>query len=675
MEMVGTIDGAPQYVCPDSADKMENITGFCSLSCQLGHGCDESCRLNTPMRLDILVESENLDSSPDSLKFDAMLAITTTQNIKSKYSKDVAREYIKNLPIEDVKEMASDSSPIVVDFYECVENKKLEDFLPIQRRFYHYLKSDAISKTSKKYRYFDELLSLGERYDVALDTLKAFLGSVLPDDEIALKKIGAIYEKFGNSSSKVFKELFTIYAQYLKTPTPEIKKQILKAYWNNKSNIDDVIDEMYSISGQIFKKTNTPVSKDEQQERNAAVLAYLNQNESDLKWFADKLLHIEYLKELFEKSGQHYTIDFDQIKEFSEKTKHPTTDSIIKNLISSHFPHNSEVTKTANKVKIAINSTSYEKLASFINDLYENGRFTIDSEISIKNPSGKFGTPYKILYSMYNTNGVNYLHKVINDFYNLHGSANKVLSEMSNSPEDVAKIYKKLGMKFDDNTLRMSAFIHNPKSFEDQFKNKVAVLENAYSGNEDEYNKFISESLEKMSKRENPYLSLKDALRDVEQDDLTVHSYKMLINELRNPESKYISFIINRVGKSVFSLIMNGKMLEKNMKNLFVECVGKDQDEVIGTLKFRQAGNINQALNLIEFLDTISERFSPENQSSFIDGISLVLSKFLNDPNYFKNYAGYVEKMNQIIELMKKYNKNDKLIEDVSAEINKGSDE
>lgn len=43
MEMVGRIEGFPQYVCEDCGDKMQNITGFCSISCQLGHGCDESC--------------------------------------------------------------------------------------------------------------------------------------------------------------------------------------------------------------------------------------------------------------------------------------------------------------------------------------------------------------------------------------------------------------------------------------------------------------------------------------------------------------------------------------------------------------------------------------------------------------------------------------------------------
>ena len=111
------------------------------------------------------------------------------------------------------------------------------------------------------------------------------------------------------------------------------------------------------------------------------------------------------------------------------------------------------------------------------------------------------------------------------------------------------------------------------------------------------------------------------------------------------------------------------------MKNLFIECVGKDQDEVIGTLKFKQAANIYQAMNLIEFLDTINERFTPENQAEFINGVSLVLSKFLNAPEYFKNYTGYVDKLKQIVELLKKYSKSDKLIEDVSAEINKESNE
>lgn len=627
------------------------------------------------MHLDILVESESLDSSPDSLKFDANLAITTTQNIKSAYSKDVAREYIKNLPIEDIKEMASDSSPIVVDFYECVEDNRLEQILPIQRRLYHYLRSDAIDVTSKKYRYFDELLTLGERYDTALSAFKDFLGSISAEDEIILKKIGAIYEKFGNSSSKLFKELFSLYTQYLKEPTKELKKQILKSYWSNKSNIDDVVDEMYSISGQILKKTNSPVTKDEQKERNQTLLTYLEQNKSDLKWFADKLLHIEYLKELFEKSGQHRSIDFTQIKEFTEQLKRPTTDSLVKHLLTTHFPHTSEMTKTANKIKIHVNSSTYEKLAAFMAELYENGKFTIDCELIVKNPDGKFGTPYKILYSMYNTNGVNHLFKAINDFYNAHGSTKKVLDEMSNSPEDVKKVYKKIGMNYEDNTLKLNGFIHSADSFSGHFKNKVDILEHAYKGDEDGYTKFITESLEKVAKRENPHLSLKDALRDVEEDDLNYHSYKMLINELRNPDSKYISYIINRISKTVFKLIMKGDMLEKNMKNLFIECVGKDQDEVIGTLKFKQASNIYQATNLIEFLDTINERFTPENQSEFINGVSLVLSKFLNAPEYFKNYTGYTDKLKQITELLKKYSKSDKLIEDVSAEINKESNE
>lgn len=43
MQLVGNIDGFPQHVCNECADKMENITGFCSLSCQLGYGCDDSC--------------------------------------------------------------------------------------------------------------------------------------------------------------------------------------------------------------------------------------------------------------------------------------------------------------------------------------------------------------------------------------------------------------------------------------------------------------------------------------------------------------------------------------------------------------------------------------------------------------------------------------------------------
>ena len=31
------------YVCPACEDKVDDQTGFCPLSCQMGQGCDESC--------------------------------------------------------------------------------------------------------------------------------------------------------------------------------------------------------------------------------------------------------------------------------------------------------------------------------------------------------------------------------------------------------------------------------------------------------------------------------------------------------------------------------------------------------------------------------------------------------------------------------------------------------
>ena len=31
------------YVCPVCVEKMENASGYCSIGCQLGWGCDDSC--------------------------------------------------------------------------------------------------------------------------------------------------------------------------------------------------------------------------------------------------------------------------------------------------------------------------------------------------------------------------------------------------------------------------------------------------------------------------------------------------------------------------------------------------------------------------------------------------------------------------------------------------------
>ena len=36
-------DGAPIYICERCENLMGDETGYCSVSCQLGYGCDQSC--------------------------------------------------------------------------------------------------------------------------------------------------------------------------------------------------------------------------------------------------------------------------------------------------------------------------------------------------------------------------------------------------------------------------------------------------------------------------------------------------------------------------------------------------------------------------------------------------------------------------------------------------------
>lgn len=35
--------GELRRVCPEHVDRIEDRTGYCSASCMLGHGCDDSC--------------------------------------------------------------------------------------------------------------------------------------------------------------------------------------------------------------------------------------------------------------------------------------------------------------------------------------------------------------------------------------------------------------------------------------------------------------------------------------------------------------------------------------------------------------------------------------------------------------------------------------------------------
>jgi hypothetical protein len=43
MEELSDDDGVPIYVCMSCYERMEDSSGYCSISCQLGYGCDQSC--------------------------------------------------------------------------------------------------------------------------------------------------------------------------------------------------------------------------------------------------------------------------------------------------------------------------------------------------------------------------------------------------------------------------------------------------------------------------------------------------------------------------------------------------------------------------------------------------------------------------------------------------------
>ena len=42
-QMEHRINGELIFVCPTCIDKVEDKTGYCSLTCCLGYGCDGSC--------------------------------------------------------------------------------------------------------------------------------------------------------------------------------------------------------------------------------------------------------------------------------------------------------------------------------------------------------------------------------------------------------------------------------------------------------------------------------------------------------------------------------------------------------------------------------------------------------------------------------------------------------
>ena len=628
------------------------------------------------MRLSILVESEDAQPSSNSLKFDVNLTIRGTHNLKTKFSKEIASRHLREIPIEQVKEQALDSAPIVVDFYDAIQEKELEKIIPIYKRIYYYLKSDALTKTSKKYKHYDDVVNLGEKYDQILSDFKAFFDTVSSEDDLIIKKIGIIYNKCKGNSSKIFKNLFDLYAKYI-NDEKTYKKQLLKEYWVNKDSIDDVVEEMYSISNQISKKDD---STDVQKERNDAILAYISEHYDDIKYLSDKFLYTEYVKRLFETSGQNHDIDLNSIKEFGDDNKMNSTDSIVKSLAAEYFPHNAEISKSGESLKLSIHSIDYESLQKFVNALYEKGRFSIDCDISIKGSKIANISPYKILYSIYNTTGLNHLYSKLNQLYARHGSNRKVVSEMISVPEDkeehekiLQEVYRKIHAKYDksDDSLHFNNHIHNVKSFEDNVKDEIALIENIMNSNDDEYEQFISDSSKKISKNENPNISLKDALRELNDGDLTVSTYRLINAELKNPESQYTNFIINRVAKKAYAKIMNGGLLDKYLKTLFTTSLTKNPDETIEAIKFNLPENIAQASNILEFFSAVSDKFSEEAKEKVPSYFSHLLKKFVDDPEYYYDFPKYMENLISVTGYLNIFNKKDKLNGEVLSLINK----
>lgn len=628
------------------------------------------------MRIDILCEAES-PSGTNSLNFGATLTINKNEeNNVNSFSKDASDTFISRLKIDQVKEVVDEQRPIIVEFFNAMHGDSFESFLKYSTRLYEYLSSKAITSKSRKYSIFDQILNLGSKYEEELTSLSSFMSTIVSDDDFLIKKVGAIYEKFKRSTPKIFKDLFDQYTAYLNSliegketrQSKQLRKNVLNSYWKNKASIEDLIEELHGLGTKFYKKEDSINDSTAQSE----LSKYFTEHKDELKRLSTKFLYIEYLIKYFADEGINNIYDLNSIKVFSGPVDKKADEVAIKNALNNTYESNYTLKKSGEGYNVVLASTSYPQIQEFINGLYENGNYSVSIRGTVANFHTTFEStsPYKLLHSVYKVTGQNHIYDTMNELYNLHGSVRKVVNEMTqvsqdedSSNEHLKRFAKIFNAKYDKNSdsISFSESIDNPADIEKV--GKFVEIMDKFKSEDGDYSDFISDSVKKLNGNENPNLNIKDAVRLLSKGGLTLHTYRLIQSEIKNPASEYSTYLINRVAFRVMHEVSKGSDLDKYLRSLLKTCLTIDAEDFLEAASFCTPHSINAVHNIVQFYDEIDDSIQSDLKSEIINNLEPVIQEYVDDFVYYSKSSDYVAIMKELTTLLPKYGSSEALSE------------
>lgn len=593
----------PDWINSFKGDRFEKVSNMIKSS-------EESSYLQEG-RLSILSEATKLTKSTINLSVDANV-ISREHSSTSEFNADISREYISGLNVEKVKEVVGTKYPFIVTFFDSILNREYKEALSVV----YPTASLLVGKFSAKSEIVSELtpvLSLSSKYFESIDRFLAFYRSIEGEGSIVLKKVQAIYDRFKDSGSSIFKAIFSAYEEYLSTlndwketaKSKEVKQKIYSIFVKQQSTIESVLDEMASISpNKLDKSPYESISN----LNIDSLTKYFEENRSEVKKIATKLLYIAFLDiTLDSEIGSYYNAR--SYSAFSPAKDLDKIEAAIRKAISKKYPGEISLKITNKGFSLSIKSINSNELERLTKVLNEFGNVTYN--LTILEAFGNIKTlPEYAFYYVYDE--VFGTHKFVEEVTRMMDldSPRTVASILTNQPMPEVFELGKFNFEASGNSIKV-----DPISSENVDKlSKYLTFFGLLSEFEyDSYAKEVTKLVNKTHRAPDSVLSTEHLLRSLRVSrgtTLNNVTLALLKNAIRNPETssdaKYVMIYI------AYHAALSGRDLPSAFYRIFKKIVADNQEYVMDSMIRKTKGDENKINKVSEFIMEFSDVLNKE---------------------------------------------------------------
>lgn len=554
------------------------------------------------MRIKILTESTTLNESPFDIK--AQFVIHSKENsLNSDFNPDISREYIKSLNVDKVADAVSASRPYITTFFKAVLDRKYEDVLDVLYPVAAMLVG-PFSNKSPVIEEFKPALSIGSTYFDAVDKFLEFYRQVEGDSSIVLRKVKAIYDRFKDNRAKILDGLFTVYEEYLDTlddgkenaKSRKVKQKLYSVYVMNQNLIEDVLDEVASLSP---KKTEDSPLKQIVGKNYDSVRNFFEENRSDMKKIATKLLYLAYLDELLKnEQGSQYSVS--KYSKFSEKKDKNSITSNLKMELGNDIDAEFQLSLNSDGFTVlipTISSIDFEKAANSIKSHGESGTvklYFLNMNQEIRNiPQYAFYYAYDKVFGSKNLT----LHaSKLLDIESVKNASSILVNQPM--PEDFDLGEYSFSVEGNSIVSTSISLLDLNKAF--QYIKVFAILKDFSVS---EYEEEVFSLVKRLAKNPETSFPVEDLLKTVRKKKgaaINLMTYELLKKALKDPtHSEDAAYVLAYVA---YDVAMNGVELNKLFSQLFKKILVNNQNDIVSGMIRKTKGDPEKIAKVKDFL-------------------------------------------------------------------------